>query len=99
MGPPLRTEHCVSTGFLKAYATGQRKQVSDDGCAVVDVREVGSAHLNAIKLPAAANHRFILVGSSPKWIDFVKPVADALVPKGYPVTTTKGAKNPKARIT
>ena len=71
MGPPLRTEHSASIGFLKAYATGQRTEGKDDGCAVVDVREVGSAHLNAIKLPAAANRRFILVNYGAKFIEFV----------------------------
>lgn len=63
------------------------QKISDDGCATVDVREVAQAHLNAIKLPAAANRRFFLVNYTAKFIEYAQPIIDKYVPLGWPITT------------
>jgi nucleoside-diphosphate-sugar epimerase len=42
----------------------------------VDVRDVSQAHLNAIKFPAAANQRFILVQKLLMHQDVAKPLKD-----------------------
>ena len=42
---------------------------------VVDVREVAFAHINAIKIEAAANNRFILVNQSLFVSEMAEPLA------------------------
>jgi hypothetical protein len=42
----------------------------------VDVRDVSKAHLNAIKLPAVGNQRFILVQKLMMHRDIAKPLRD-----------------------
>ena len=74
VGPPLRKEHFASGGFIKRLMTGKMQQISADGCMVVDVRDVGYAHLAAIKVPVAANKRFLLVHSSKKFVEYARPI-------------------------
>uniref|UniRef100_A0A7S3HY17 3-beta hydroxysteroid dehydrogenase/isomerase domain-containing protein n=1 Tax=Favella ehrenbergii TaxID=182087 RepID=A0A7S3HY17_9SPIT len=99
MGPPLRTEHTASVGFIKRLINGEMAEIKDDGCGVVDVRDVAYAHLAAIQKPAAAGHRFILVNFGAKFIEFAQPIIDKYVPLGWNVSQTKGVPNPDAIIT
>ena len=55
---------------------------------VVDVRDLAQAHLQAMKLPEAANKRFI-VSKETVWLkDLIGAVAEKFAPAGYPVPTT-----------
>ena len=98
-GPPLRKEYSASMGFAIRLMKGEIPEIRDDGVGTVDVRDVAFAHVQAIKRPEAANRRFILVHSSPKFIDLAQPIIDKYVPLGYPVTQTQGAPDPTSFIT
>ncbi len=67
MGPPLRKENFTSGGWLKRLMEGTTEKISAEHCCAVDVRDVASAHVLAVKNPAAANRRFILCHSSPSF--------------------------------
>jgi len=70
MGPPLRKEEFTSGGWMKKLMEGAMATVSASHCCAVDVRDVASAHLLAIKNPAAANKRYILCHSSPSFQEY-----------------------------
>lgn len=70
MGPPLRKEFFTSGSWMKKLLEGEMEKVSSEHMCGVDVRDVGFAHLQAIKVPEAANKRFILVHSSPTFIEY-----------------------------
>ena len=60
MGPPIRKESFYSGDWMKSLMQGEMKEIDANYCPVVDVRDVGFAHLQAIKVAEAANRRFIL---------------------------------------
>ena len=67
MGPPLRKESFTSGEFLAKVIEGRMPQVTGDHLCAVDVRDVGFAHLQAIKVTEAANRRFILSHFTPSF--------------------------------
>jgi len=64
----------------------------------VDVRDVAFAHLQAIKVAAAANRRFILCHSSPSFQEYAQPVLDKYGPLGWPISRNFAAANPDEYI-
>ena len=70
------------------------EKVSSEHQCAVDVRDVGFAHLQAIKVPAAANRRFILVHSSPSFIEYAQSVNEKYAPLGWPICQTLAEVNP-----
>ena len=48
---------------------------------VADVRDVAFAHLQATKVPEAANRRFIIAKDTVKWADLAKPIQEKFVPQ------------------
>jgi len=50
----------VSEGYIKSILDGTKTEIPRGGMGMVDVRDVALAHLQALKLPEAANKRFIL---------------------------------------
>ena len=57
---------------------------------MVDVRDCAQAHLLALKVPEAANKRFLCTNDSIWFKDLAKPVSDRFCPEGWPVTTALG---------
>ena len=98
MGPPLRKESFTSGGWLKRLMEGGMDKVSSDHICAVDVRDVATAHLLAIKNPAAANRRFILCHSSPSFQEFAAPVIAKYKPLGWPITEQMAEANPEEEI-
>jgi len=92
LGPALRTESSVSIDFCKKLLTGETTEAPYRAFPIVDVRDLAQAHLQAMKLPAAANRRFI-VSADTKWMkDLISAVADRYAPEGWPVPTTAQAR-------
>jgi nucleoside-diphosphate-sugar epimerase len=54
------TKDFMSGSFLKAILTGDAPELQNMKIPVVDVRDVATAHVLAIKTPEAANQRIIL---------------------------------------
>jgi len=98
MGPPLRKEFFTSGDFMAKVMEGKMETVSGDHLGAVDVRDVAFAHLQAIKVPEAANRRFILSHFSPSFQEYAKPVIDKYVPLGWPCSTNFAAANPDEYI-
>ena len=73
--------------------------IKADGCAAVDVRDVAFAHLQAVKLPEAANKRFILAHSMPHYADYARPVIAKYAPLGWPVCQNFAPADANAFIT
>ena len=84
MGPPLRKEHVAYSSFCRRLMTGKIDVIPCSGCAIVDVRDVGLAHLKAIQVTEAANKRFILVNYTARFIEYAQPIIDKYVPLGWP---------------
>lgn len=53
----------------------------------VDVKEVAQAHLNAVKIPEAANRRFILVNKSVWMEDIAVALHGEFASQGWPIKT------------
>ena len=56
---------------------------------IVDVRECAEAHLQAIKVPEAANQRFINACEEAWFSDLIAILANKYGPEGWPITTVK----------
>jgi len=52
---------------------------------IVDVRDTADAHLNAIKVPEAANRRFLLASETAWFGDIAATLHKEFSPHGYPV--------------
>ena len=99
MGPNLRAEHFASGGWIKNLMTGSMTEIKADGCAAVDVRDVAFAHLQAIKVSAAANRRFILSLGMPLYAEYARPVIAKYAPLGWPVCQNFAPEDPNVTIT
>ena len=93
MGPPMRKIEFSSSRFFKMFMSGQMRRISAAHAPFVDVRDVALAHLLAIKNPAAANRRFILVKECPSFQEYAAPVIAKFRPLGWPITETMAEPN------
>ena len=59
------------------------------------MRDCAFAHLQAIKVPAAANRRFAIYHSSPKYSDYARPVIAKYSPLGWPISQVFAAEDPE----
>ena len=73
---------------------GAMTTISSVHKTVVDVRDVASAHLLAMKSPIAVNRRFILCQGCPTFQEFAAPVAAKYRPLGWPITENLAAPIP-----
>ena len=89
MGPPIRKEKTMSHGWITRCMSGAMTSISGSCCCVVDVRDVAFAHLQAIKVEAAANQRFLLVHSSPSFHKYAEAIQKKYIPLGWPIPTKK----------
>ena len=87
MGPNLRAEFFASGHFHVGLMTGKTTKIQQSSIGMVDVREVAFAHVQAMKIPEAANRRFILNNATVKWADLAKPLQETYIPLGWPLTT------------
>ena len=63
IGPHINNSKKFFSGdFVKKFMMGGYDALGKNKYALVDIKDVASAHLNALKIPEAANKRFILVG-------------------------------------
>jgi len=83
---------------MKRLMEGAMDPISADHLGAVDVRDCGTAHLLAIKNPAAANRRFTLCHSSPSFQEYAAPVAAKYRPLGWPITENLAPANPEEKI-
>jgi nucleoside-diphosphate-sugar epimerase len=76
-GPSMCSRGFSSGEIMIAIASGIYNQqgLPRMHLCVVDVREVAFAHINAIKIEAAANNRFILVNQSLFVSEMAEPLA------------------------
>ena len=63
------------------------------------MRDVAFAHIQAIKVPAAANRRFVIAHSSPKWAEYARPVIAKYAPLGWPICQIFAAEDPEKKTT
>ena len=89
-GPPIRAEYFASGFFIQKLMHGKMEKVSSEHMCFVDVRDVAYAHLQAIKVPEAANKRFILCKDSPSFHDYARPIVEKYGPLGWPVCNVMG---------
>ena len=89
MGPSIACGDALSENWAKDIVTGAMKSLTKKTQTFVDVRDTALAHLQAVKVPEAANKRFILVEDTLRWLDCAQMMADEFGPKGYPVTLTE----------
>ncbi len=80
LGPAFVGAGFTSGEIIADTINGKYPGVPKFSCPIVDVRDCARAHLNAIKIPEAANKRFILVGQS-VWF---KQVAEILLEEFKP---------------
>jgi len=86
LGPALKTESSFSIDFCKGILSGM-PMIPNRNMPIVDVRDCAQAHLLAVKVPAAANHRFLNTNESAWMRDLVAPIAARFGPEGWPVPT------------
>ena len=99
MGPNLKSEIFASGEWLESLLTGKLQEVGADGTVGSDVRDVAYAHLQAIKVCAAANRRFIITSTSPSWAECARPIIMKYAPLGWPVTQKFAAEDPNWKPT
>jgi len=95
MGPPIRKESFYCGDWMKSLMQGEMKAIDSNHCPVVDVRDVGFAHLQAIKVALAANRRFIVSHVSPTFQELAQVVINKYAPLGWPVCQIKAESEPK----
>lgn len=62
-GPLLGPDYGTSIGLIQQMMSGKLKRVPRFGIAVVDVRDVADAHIEAMTCAAASGQRFIAAGA------------------------------------
>lgn len=73
-------------------------QIDSSSQAVVDVRDCAQAHLNAIKVEAAANKRFILSHSTQPYSEYARHISEKYEPLGWPITKVHAAPDPSKEV-
>jgi len=74
MGPALKVESSVSIDFCRGLITGKLPAIPHGSFPMVDVRDCAQAHLLALKVPEAANRRFLCTYDTLWYKDLAKLV-------------------------
>jgi hypothetical protein len=69
MGPSIACGDALSENWAKDIVTGAMKSLTKKTQTFVDVRDTALAHLYGVKVPEAANRRFILVEDTLRWLE------------------------------
>jgi dihydroflavonol-4-reductase len=99
LGPTLVPEGFGSANFVMRFFSGWT-EVSNGFQGCVDVRDVSKIHLEAIRNPAAAGHRFIAYSERQAMIDYANNLHAAYGDKGYNICTNEkqGEREKDARV-
>ena len=89
-GPAKQKDGFTSGKSFEPIITGKQSPIPKSAMGVVDVRDVAELHVKAIKVPAAAGHRFFAQPHTPYRIEMAKILAEEFGPKGWPVCTFEG---------
>lgn len=87
-GPAIGNPNVVSEEFMTSLLYNQKTNIKLASNYYADVRDVAKAHYQAIKVPEAANKRFLVHGSKPYTLDdFCKVISEYYpnykFPKGH----------------
>ncbi len=89
LGPLQRTESRASMETVRLLLAGELPMVPPLGFAVVDVRDVATAHRLAMEVPEAAGPRYIVAGEA-IWMDEIaRLLAEEFGPRGYKIPTRR----------
>ncbi|MGD8326640.1 MAG: aldehyde reductase [Sphingomonadales bacterium] len=89
LGPMLDADSGVSLELIRKLMVGEMPGLPKLGWAVVDVRDVASAHVAAMTVPEAAGKRF-LCSQDHMWVeDIANGIRDYAKTKGYKVPSMK----------
>ena len=94
MGPTLRKDMFASGDWVRKLMVGETTEISSDSQAICDVRDTAFAHFKATIVPDAANKRFIIAHSSPKYAEYAQPLIDKYAPLGWPICQTHSTAEP-----
>jgi nucleoside-diphosphate-sugar epimerase len=87
LGPLLRPERTTSIEVIRLLLGRGLPAVPRLGFAVVDVRDIATAHRLAMETPEAAGNRYICAGEH-RWMgEIAATLADEFGPRGYRVPT------------
>ena len=62
------------------------------------MRDCALGHLNAIKVKAAANRRFILSHSTQPYSEYARPISEKYEPLGWPITKVHAEPDPNNEV-
>ena len=85
MGPSIAAGGGVSEKFIEALLHNSAPSNKPAGNGYVDVREVAQAHLNGVKLPEAANKRFLLQSDEKTKKEFAAILRDKFAQRGFQI--------------
>ena len=93
MGPSYKTDDFVSGNIMRDMmaSSGPVERVIK---GMVDVRDVARAHLFAIKIEAAKNRRFLLVGRNAWMKEMAECLAAEYNPKGFDININESPNDP-----
>ncbi|WP_205015444.1 SDR family NAD(P)-dependent oxidoreductase [Mycolicibacterium hodleri] len=88
-GPTIGTHVSTSVKFIQSMLTGELKRVVPQYFGVVDVRDVATAHLQAMTNDDASNERILLVADGPpqSFLAIATILRDSLGEAAWQVTT------------
>jgi dihydroflavonol-4-reductase len=87
LGPLLRAERTTSIEVIRRLLGHEFPAVPGMGFAMVDVRDVATAHRLAMQTPGAAGQRFICAGDHVWMRKMAFILADEFGPRGYRIPT------------
>lgn len=87
LGPAFVGKGFASGEVIEMFMTGKYPGQPRIQMAIVDVREVALAHLNAITIPEAAGRRFILVNQSLWFTEIAQILYDNYSQENWPIKT------------
>lgn len=95
LGPSLLPGGFPSADFVLGYFNPARTEVPVGFIGVVDVRDVSKIHLEAIRRPDAAGHRFIAYSERAQHYETAERLDAEFAPKGFNVCTKKAEGTPE----
>ncbi|XP_076435893.1 uncharacterized protein LOC143275577 [Babylonia areolata] len=87
MGPVLHGSQCTSMEVIKRLLERSMPACPKLNFAIVDVRDVATAHVKAMTTPEAAGHRHLIVNTNMWMKEIAQLLAKEFKPQGYSVPT------------
>ncbi|KAK7090238.1 uncharacterized protein [Littorina saxatilis] len=87
MGPVLHGSQCTSMEIIKRLLERSMPACPKLNFAIVDVRDVATAHVKAMTLPEAAGNRHLVVNTNMWMKEIAQQLAKEFKPQGYNVPT------------